>query len=578
MLATTKNFLRDLWALTAPYWRSKERWKSGALLAVIVGLNLGLVGLNVIFNEWNNLFYNTLQDKNFGEFSHQLFRFCWLAAAFIVVAVYQTYLRQMLTIRWRRWLTDRYIGGWLAHRAYYRLQLANKHTDNPDQRIADDIGNFISQTLSLCLDFMSSVVTLASFALILWNLSGAVSLLGVEVPGYMLWVALIYAIIGTWLVAKIGRPLVRLNFQQQQFEANFRFSLVRLRENAEGVALYAGEAQEARGLDARFADVIGNWWGIMRQQKKLNWFSSGYAQIAIVFPFIVGAPRYFSGAIQLGGLMQTASAFGQVQGALSWFVSAFASLAEWKATVDRLTSFEAALAELGKASEQGAAQRRFTSEPRIAVDNVDIWLPDGSRLLEKLRLQLPEGSRTLITGASGSGKSTLFRVLAGLWPYCDGVICFPAEERLLFLPQKPYLPIAMLRVAVAYPDPPEAHSDAEIQDALTACGLASFADRLDEDQPWGQLMSGGEQQRLAIARALLVKPRWLFLDEATSSLDEATEAGLYQLIVERLPQTGLISIAHHPALAAFHNNRFAIAQSEGTAVAHLASVAVAPDS
>jgi putative ATP-binding cassette transporter len=276
--------------------------------------------------------------------------------------------------------------------------------------------------------------------------------------------------------------------------------------------------------------------------------------------------------------MQTASAFGQVQGALSWFVSAFASLAEWKATVDRLTSFDVALAELGTASEQGAAQRRFTSEPGIAVDNVDIWLPDGSRLLEKLRLQLPEGSRTLITGASGSGKSTLFRVLAGLWPYCDGVLCFPADERLLFLPQKPYLPIAPLRVAVAYPDPPEAHSDAEIQDALVACGLAQFADRLDDDQHWGQLLSGGEQQRLAIARALLVKPRWLFLDEATSNLDEATEAGLYRLIVDRLPRTGLVSIAHHPALSVFHNNHLAITRNDGETVPHLAPVALAPES
>ena len=310
----------------------------------------------------------------------------------------------------------------------------------------------------------------------------------------------------------------------------------------------------------------------MRQQKKLNWFSSGYSQIAIVFPFVVGAPRYFAGAIQLGGLMQTASAFGQVQGALSWFVSAFASIAEWKATVDRLTSFEAALAELGKDVDKGAAQRHMTPGRGIIVKNTDIWLPDGTKLMENLKIHLAEGSRTLISGPSGSGKSTLFRVLAGLWPYCSGDLSFPEGERLLFLPQKPYLPIARLRTVVAYPDSPEAYSDLEIRDVLISCGLGHLADRLEDNQHWGQILSGGEQQRLAVARAILLKPDWLFMDEATSSLDEATEAVLYKLIVERLPKAGLVSITHHPALEKLHDSRFAVVQSEGVTGAHLTPV------
>lgn len=569
MAAVTRRFLRDLWGLTSPYWRSDERWKSGGLLAACIVLNLGGVGLSVAINQWSKLFYNALQEKNAAEFKYQLLRFCGLAAVTIIIAVYQTYLRQMLFIRWRRWLTQRYVNLWLAHRAYYRLQQSNNHADNPDQRIAEDVGTFINQTLSLGLDFISSLVTLVSFASILWGLSGTLNVFGVDLPGYMLFVAMGYALIGSWLVAKVGWRLVGLNFQQQQVEANYRFSLVRVRENAEGIALYAGEQQEARGLSDRFVAVVENWWGIMRQQRRLNWFSVGYAQIAVVFPFIVAAPRYFSGAIALGGLMQTASAFGAVQVALSWFITAFATIADWKARVDRLTSFKTALEEMGQDSEEAAAQRQSGPEPGIALDAVNIWLPDGAPLIEGLTLHMPEGSRTLITGASGLGKSMIFRVIAGLWPYCDGVLKFPNNERLLFLPQKPYLPIATLRLAVAYPDPPEAHSDAEYREALTACRLAHLAGRLDDHEHWGQVLSGGEQQRLAIARALLFKPRWLFLDEATSNLEGATELALYHLIVERLPRTGLVSIAHHPALAAFHTRHLIVTRGEGQTFAHL---------
>lgn len=575
MAAVTRRFLRDLWGLTAPYWRSDEAWKSGGLLAACILLNLGGVGLSVAINQWSKLFYNALQDKNASEFKYQLLRFCGLAAITIVIAVYQTYLRQMLFIRWRRWLTQRYVSLWLAHRAYYRLQQSNNHADNPDQRIAEDVGTFINQTLSLGLDFISSLVTLASFSTILWGLSGTLNVFGINVPGYMLWVAMAYALAGSWLVAKVGWRLVGLNFQQQQVEANYRFSLVRVRENAEGIALYGGEQQEARGLSDRFSAVVQNWWGIMRQQRRLNWFSIGYAQIAVVFPFIVAAPLYFAGSIQLGGLMQTASAFGSVQVALSWFITAFATIADWKARVDRLTSFKTALEEMGRDSEKGAAQRHFGPKPGIALDAVNIWLPDGAPLIQALTLHLPEGSRTLITGASGLGKSMIFRVIAGLWPYCDGVLHFPNDERLLFLPQKPYLPIATLRVALAYPDPPETHSDAAYRDSLIACRLAHLASRLDDYQHWGQVLSGGEQQRLAIARALLFKPRWLFLDEATSNLEGATELALYQLIVERLPRTGLVSIAHHPALAAVHTRHLIVIRGEGKTFAHLSEAGLA---
>jgi putative ATP-binding cassette transporter len=563
MLTTTRDFLRDLWLLTKPYWKSEERWKSGALLAAIVALELAIVGINVIFNEWNNLFYNALQDKNLHEFWHQLLRFCYIAAAFIVVAVYKVYLRQMLQIRWRRWLTARYIGRWTSHHAYYRLQLSGNRTDNPDQRIAEDIDGYIQQTLVLSLGLLNSVVTLGSFAAILWSLSGSVTVAGVTIQGYMLWVAVVYAIIGTWLVNRIGRPLIKLNFQQQQFEANFRYSLVRLRENAEGVALYGGEAQESRAFVHRFSDVVTNWWAIMRRQKMINWFGSGYGQIAIIFPFVVAAPRYFSGAIQLGGLMQTASAFGQVQGALSWFVDAYTGVATWKATVDRLTGFEHSLTEIAQAGQGGIRRSAGDAAKGVATESLDLQLPDGTVLLRDLNLTLPPGSRTLITGPSGSGKSTLFRTLGGIWPYAKGALTFPAGERALFLPQKPYIPIATLRAAVTYPDPPESYDDAAIRATLVDCGLPHLADRLDEEQHWAQLLSGGEQQRLAFARALLLAPRWLFMDEATSALDESAEAHLYRLLIDRLPQTALISIAHRPTLEAFHDRRLPFAGIAG---------------
>jgi putative ATP-binding cassette transporter len=557
-----RGFFRDLWTLARPYWFSEDRWPARGLLAVIIGMNLGLVFLNVVFNQWNNLFYNALQNKDFDAFLHQLLRFCWLAAIFIAIAVYRTYLRQMLQIRWRRWLTDRFLKDWLANQAYYRLQLHGSGTDNPDQRIAEDLNSFVAQTLLISLDLLSNIVTLVSFLGILWALSGSVAIaLGghrIEIPGYMVWVALVYSAVGTWLVHKIGRPLVRINFNQQRLEADFRYSLVRLRENAEGVALYGGEADESKGFAARFGAIIGNWREIMRFTKRLTWFTSGFGQIANVFPVVVAAPRYFAGTIQLGGLMQTASAFGQVQGAMSWFVDAYSTLADWKATVDRLTGFTEAMA---RAKAQGAGiERQTTPQPAIAIDQVEIRLPDDRPLIAPTSLAIEPGQSVLITGPSGAGKSTLFRVLGGLWPYGQGGVSLPAGAKLLFLPQKPYLPLGSLREAVTYPGLPGPIGDDQIRAALTACHLESLADRLDESANWAQRLSPGEQQRLAFARALLQKPDWLFLDEAGSALEEAAETALYRLLRQQLPRTTIVSIAHRSALAGLHDRRFEIRQ------------------
>ncbi|MDA8231753.1 MAG: ABC transporter ATP-binding protein/permease [Magnetospirillum sp.] len=560
MLGIIRNFARHLWALAGPFWFSEERWPARGLLAVIVGMNLGMVYLNVLFNKWYNSFYDALQGKHFDEFIHQIVRFGELAAIFIIVAVYQTYLRQMLQIRWRRWLTERFLGDWLGGRAYYLMQVAGQGADNPDQRIADDVDLFVARTLSLSLGLLDSVVTLASFAAILWGLSGGLTLLGITIPGYMLWAAVVYAVLGTWLADRIGRPLVRLNFDQQRFEADFRFSLVRLRENAEGVALYGGEADESQRLLGRFGRVVGNWWDIMRRQKKLTFFTSGYGQIAVVFPYVVAAPRYFAGAITLGGLMQTASAFGQVRGALSWFVEAYGSLADWKATVDRLLTFRntldrarmpaAAAPALGGSS---GIDRRETPSPAVAAENLGLALPDGRSLWQGVDLRFEPGEAVLLTGPSGAGKSTLMRAMAGLWPFGEGRIDIPAGARLLFLPQKPYLPIDTLRAAASYPARGDTFDDRAVAEALAACGLPDLAGQLDEIHHWGNRLSPGEQQRLAFARAFLHRPDWLFLDEATSALDEAGEGRLYALLRERLPDAGIVSVGHRGTLAAFHD-------------------------
>jgi len=565
-MTATRTFLRDLWALTRPYWFSEERWAARGLLAAVVALNLGIVFLEVLFNRWNNDFYNALQDKNLAAFYDSMVYFCVLAAAFIIAAVYQLYLNQMLQIRWRRWLTDRYLEQWLGNRTHYRMQFTDRGTDNPDQRISEDLAIFVDKTLNLSLGLMSAVVTLASFLTILWGLSGPLSLAiagtSFSVPGYMVWVALIYAIIGTWLIHLVGRPLIALNFNQQRFEANFRFSLVRVRENSESIAIYAGEADEARGLRRRFLDVFGNWWEIMRRQKKITWLRAGYGQIAIIFPYVVAAPRYFSGAIPLGGLMQTASAFGQVQGALSWFVSAYVQLAEWRATVNRLTSFHAATERARASAQANTGTATETAGGELAFQKMKLDLPDGSPLLAPFDATVHAGEKVLVTGPSGSGKSTLFRAIAGIWPFGGGRLVKPAA-RTLFLPQKPYLTIGTLREQLSYPAAPGTFDDGACRAALADCGLPQLAGRLDEEQHWAQILSPGEQQRIAFARAFLHRPDWLFLDEATSSLDEASEARLYRLLNEKLPGTTVVSIGHRPTLGEFHGRKMRIERGPG---------------
>ncbi|UPY38813.1 ABC transporter ATP-binding protein/permease [Sediminicoccus sp. KRV36] len=567
--------IREALSLALPYWRSEDRWAARGLLGVVVTLNLALVAMSVILSYWNREFFNALEARDAEAFSALLFTwhatdsglmpgFVWIAGVYIVIAVYAIYLRQALQIRWRRWTTESLLTAWLTDRAYYRLSLtgpfqAQWGADNPDQRLSEDAKLFVDETLTLGLGLMRSVVTLFSFLLVLWALSGPATILGITIPGYMVWVAILYATLGTWLAHLIGRRLTRLNFNQQKVEADFRYALVRFRDSTEGVALHRGEAEERHTLVARFRALMENWWALMVATKRLTFFTAGYSQVASVFPFVVAAPAFFAGRIPLGGLTQTAQAFGEVQGALSWIVDNYANLTEWRATVTRLIGFRDALEAARIAAHEGDGMREATGEAgRLSLRGLHLRLPDGRVLLNEAALELRAGERVLLTGASGSGKSTLFRALAGIWPFGTGQLRTPQGETALFLPQRPYLPLGTLRRVLCYPAPADGFSDADIMAALADAGLSHLAPKLDTEEAWSQLLSGGEQQRVALARALLLKPAWLFLDEATASLDPAAERGLYETLAARLPGAMIFSIAHRPAVAEYHSRHITL--------------------
>jgi vitamin B12/bleomycin/antimicrobial peptide transport system ATP-binding/permease protein len=555
---TGASFPRRVWTLIYPYWRS-DQWRiASVLLGVVVGLTLGMVYLSVLLNDWYRQFYNALEQRDFGSFQYLLLYFCGLAAIHVVAAVYRLYLNQMLEMRWRTWLTERYLNAWLSKQVYYRLELENRGTDNPDQRIAEDLRAFTQGTLSLALGFLSAVTTLGSFVVILWNVGGSISFtlggMEITIPGFMVWLAIVYAAIGTVLTHYVGRRLIGINFEQERREADFRFSLVRLRENAEGVALYRGERAEEEHLRGRFGAIQANWWTLMQYTKRLTFFTSSYSQASVIFPFLAGAPRFFAGEIQLGGLIQISSAFGRVEDSLSWFITSYARLADWRASVERLLTFHDALARIGGEVDRDTGVRvERHAAPALQAEGLQLALPDGRTILPNGAFSVAPGERVVVSGPSGTGKSTLFRALAGIWPFGQGRVALPENAQTLFLPQKPYIPIGTLRAAVAYPASPDAFPDGEIRAVLSAMQLDGLVARLDDAANWSMTLSGGEQQRLALARALLHRPSWLFLDEATSALDSATEAHVYEQLRARLPDATIISIVHRPPAEDFQH-------------------------
>ena len=545
--AVRGQFFRKVWAMTTPYWRSEEKGKAWTLLIAVIALSLFSVAISVWINSWYKDFYNALQKKDEAAFWQLILYFCGIATVAILGAVYRLYLTQMLTIRWRAWLTENHFKRWLGHKNYYQLEQGG-YTDNPDQRISEDLNTFTANTLSLGLGLIRTVVSLVSFSVILWGVSGSIEVFGIEIPGYMFWCALLYAAVGSWLTHLIGKRLIGLNNQQQRFEADLRFSMVRVRENAESIALYNGEPNENRRLSSRFNLVWHNFWDIMRVSKRLTFFTSGYGQIAIIFPFIVAAPRYLSGKIELGELMQINSAFGNVQENFSWFISAYSDLAAWRATCDRLLSFRQAMTD----NEQRTPAIDVQSQgSELKVHNLGLDLADGRHLLTNADMTVEPGDRVMLSGRSGSGKSTLLRAMGHLWPAGHGNIRLPAA-RYLFLPQKPYLPIGTLREALSYPQPGDTYAPERYAQVLEICRLPHLVARLDEANHWQRMLSPGEQQRLAFARAMLYAPQWLYMDEATSAMDEEDEATLYQALIDQLPGLSIVSVGHRSSLKRFH--------------------------
>jgi putative ATP-binding cassette transporter len=565
--------LRRIGALAAPYFSSEEKWKARGLLATIVALNLGTVYMLVLNNQWFGRFYDALQNKDQAVFWREIVFFCWIAAGYIVIAILKFYLTQLLQLRWRAWMTRSYLARWMADRTFYRLELARygqqdgQTPDNPDQRIQEDMQLFTDYTMTLSMGLLNAVVTLVSFIGILWTLSGVVSVpfLGSSytVPGSMVWIALAYCAAGTVITHFIGRPLIGLNFQQQRYEADFRHHLMRVREYSEAIALDRGEQVEHGQLQLRFGSVLKNYLKLIGKQKNLVAFTASFGQASVIFAFIVQAPRFFSGAIQLGQLMQVNSAFGRVQDSLSWFVDNYDRVAVWRATADRLTSFEAAMrAHAGAAS---AVERAPSGGGEgLRADDLTVALPGGASLIQNAALMVKPGDSVLLQGPSGSGKSTLFRAFAGIWPFARGRVSMP--ENAMFIPQRPYVPDGRLRDALAYPQPASEYSDAQLKQALEDALLPDLAARLDDSDAWTQKLSGGEQQRLAIARVLLKKPAWLFADEATSALDAQAEETLYRRLAEGVRAAGgaMVSIAHRASAGAFHDKRWTLVpQPEG---------------
>ena len=571
--------LKDIWRLAWPYFVSNERgefrlWRFGAyrfregyialaLLALIVAIEIAYSYITKLLNSWYNDFYTALQEKNYEGFVAALKLFCVLAFVAIVLAVYKNFVNQILQVRWRRSMTDFYMRRWLSPGAHYRMRMSGDPADNPDQRIADDIHSFVGQTMVIGIGFFGNAVRLGIFVVVLWGLSSTFPMttfgFSFNIPGYLIWIALVYAIVGTVLNHVIGRALVMLKFNQERYEADFRFALARVRENSEQVALLKGEGAEIGSLRGRYAMLLANVYAVVQKQKALNWFGIFYSQISVIFPFVVLAPAYFFGTAKLGDVMQTSSAFSHVQDNMSWFIDTYQSLANYRAVVKRLVGFEASIqaADSALVADPHVAQVA-ASGAALTAANLAVARPSGEPITSVAALRVAPGERVLLEGPSGSGKTSLLRALSGIWPFGSGTVGVPKGARVLVLPQRTYMPQGTLRQVLAYPGGNDAYADADVRETLAAVGLGHLVARLDESDLWSNLLSGGEQQRVGVARALLMKPEFLLLDEATSALDAAAETKLHDLLKARLGASAMISVAHKAYGDDFHTRRVAM--------------------
>ncbi|MEX3985434.1 ABC transporter ATP-binding protein/permease [Paraburkholderia sp. EG287A] len=565
------------WSLIRPYWVSEERRTAWGLLITIIAMDLLLVGINARLNTWNRDFYNALENRNVHEFPQLMLIYSALTFAFVAISVYNRYLRQMLGFRWRQWLTTRYLQEWLGGKTFYRIE-RDRLTDNPDQRIAVDLESFATTTLTLTLDLLSTLETLAWFSTVLWSTGGALAVMmggtPVQIPGYMLWAAIVYAIAGSLLTNKVAHPLVSINYQMQRVEADFRFGLIRVRENAEQIAFYDGMKAEELAAQDLFGRIRDNWWRVMKYTRRYSFVFNFYGQIADIFPIVVASPRYFAGVFSFGTLMQISDAFSTVSESLSWFINNYDTLAQWRATVNRLCEFRRVMQlphlkeSVSPATGHSGINLHYVDESKLTTHKLTLALPNGETLASVRDIAVKPGSRWLVHGPSGSGKSTLLRALAGLWPFGNGSIDAPVNARMMFVPQQSYLPAGTLKTVLTYPAASASFSDEACREALRLCRLEGYVDRLHESNSWWRILSPGEQQWLAAARVLMHKPDYVFLDEATSALDSENEAHLYYLLTERLPNRAIVSVTHRQSLGRFHQETLEIARAREHAVAY----------
>jgi putative ATP-binding cassette transporter len=563
-----RRFVRRFARLTGLYWRSTDARRGGLLLAGAVALELATVYGNFVLADAQRRIYDGLQDRAAAAFFAGVGMFAGVVIGFVLVSTYRIYVRQALEIRWRTWLTDHLLEDWISPHACSQMESVRADADNPDQRIAEDVRSYVASALGLSLSLLAALATLVSFAGLLWQMSSSwpiqIGSAHFQVPGFMMWIAFAYAAIASWITHRVGRPLVPINFDRLRFEADFRFGLVRFRENAEAIGLAGGESFEERSAIGRFRHIVDNWWQLIRAQRNLTLLTTGIGQLNGAVPLLVAAPGYFLGHLTLGRVAQAGIAYGQVSGALAWFVNAYQEIAQWRASIERLLTFTDAL-DAARARQSAPAGLRVESSDRdvLQIEDLQLALPDGRALLEGGSATVAPGERIAVVGPTGAGQTTLFRALAGRWPFGRGHISMPPPDRTMFLSPQPYLPIGTLRAALSYPSPDTPFPDEKIRDALRRVGLDHLATALDETDHWEKRLSGGERQRLAIARALLHEPKWLFLDDATAALDEDAEGQIYALLAERLPRATVVSIAHRPSVARYHARRWTLVPHPG---------------
>lgn len=548
-----------IWGLIKLYWKSDQRKHAYIFFAIAMGMTVSLVAFDVVFNYWYNYFYDALQNYHQQLAMQLLLAFVGIAAVYIFLAVYRFYIAQLFGLRWRKWLTQEFLGRWLQHKSYYNLETFDEKTDNPEQRIQEDIASIVSYSIQLSIGLVSSVTTFFAFVFILWSLSGPLVLSfgswGVlRLPGYLVWVSLFYAFVGSYFTIKLGSPLVPLNFEQQRREATFRFAATDLRMHAEHVALYEGEQHQKKTLTTLFQLVIDNWYMILIRQKKLLWFTSAYGQTAVILPLLVALPNYFDRVFMLGGLMQTIRAFGSVQESISFLVSSYTQIAEWQAVGQRLTTFVNHMNEVdATVASTNKLERIEQPGNEVVARNVNLCLSDCTLLMKNISETFVHGRHYLLKGDSGLGKSTFIKALAGIWPYANGEVIFPSQQNIMYLSQKAYMPIGSLAAAILFPDEDNQALRPMIEDALIKCHLAHLIPKLNEVAAWSEKLSPGEQQRIAFARVLLHRPNWVFMDESTSMLDIGNEDYLYRMLRRELPDCSIISIGHRPSLDVHHD-------------------------